>query len=154
MAQSIARLTNPDLKHRTAQISTDGSRKIKQRLLEPVRSALEAGIACEGLLLGVAGWMQHATGMDHRGQPVELDDPIAERTRDIGRQAGHDAVAIVRGMLFLDDVSARISSSGPPWSAFSSASWRSSCKNPHARWFGISSPHALYETRAPRFVGG
>lgn len=104
LAESIARLTNPRLKHRTTQISTDGSQKIKQRLLQPLREAIAAGVPHDGLLLGVAGWMQYATGIDHAGQRFAVADPVAAQTRAIGEQAQGDAAAIVAGMLQLHGV--------------------------------------------------
>lgn len=104
VTQSIERLTNPKLKHRTTQISTDGSQKIKQRLLQPMRDAIRAGIEHDGLLLGVAGWMQYATGVDHRGNSFPVADPVAVKTRAIALDAQGDARKIVEGMLELESV--------------------------------------------------
>ncbi len=102
--QSIRRLKNPDLKHRTAQISTDGSRKIRQRLLQPIRAARAADTPCHGLLLGLAGWMQYASGRDHLGRAIAVNDPIAAQSLAIGERAGGDPGRLVRGMLDLEDV--------------------------------------------------
>ena len=107
VAESIERLANPALKHRTSQIATDGSRKIKQRLLEPIRDALAMGIPCDGLLLGVAGWMQYATGEDARGGSFAVSDPIASRAREVAQRARGDAAALVHGLLALDTVFGR-----------------------------------------------
>lgn len=102
--QAIERLTNADLKHRTAQISTDGSQKIRQRLLEPIRAAIRAGTPCNGLLLGVAGWMAYATGRNWRGETHDVHDPLAARTTAIGRAAAGDAEAMVAAFLDLEAV--------------------------------------------------
>ncbi|WP_421914018.1 mannitol dehydrogenase family protein [Mesorhizobium sp.] len=104
VAETIRRLRNPALKHRTQQISTDGSQKIKQRLLEPLRAGLRAGTPCDGLLLGIAGWMQYASGRDSGGQRIEVNDPFAERTRAIGTASGGDAATLVDGMLEIDGI--------------------------------------------------
>ncbi len=104
IAESIRRLKNPDLKHRTLQISTDGSQKIKQRLLQPIRDALEAGTNCDGLLLGVAGWIQYAAGHNWRGQTLDVRDPISATTREIGRVAAGNAAVLVDGMLGIESV--------------------------------------------------
>jgi fructuronate reductase len=104
VTQSIERLTNPKLKHRTTQISTDGSQKIKQRLLQPLRDAVRAGVEHDGLLLGVAGWMQYATGLDHRGNSFPVADPVAGKTRTIALDAEGDPQKIVEGMLELEGV--------------------------------------------------
>lgn len=102
--QSIGRLQNPELRHGTAQIVTDGSQKIRQRLLEPIRSCLKQGLDCDGLLLGTAAWMQTATGADLAGNQHRAVDPFHAETRAIAEQAGGDPVALVRGLLSIRSI--------------------------------------------------
>ncbi|MET3898064.1 fructuronate reductase [Devosia sp. UYZn731] len=102
--QSIRRLKNPDLKHGTLQISTDGSQKIRQRLLEPLRACLTAGRSANGLLLGVAGWMCYAAGLHWQNKPVDVRDPKASVTTEIGLRHGSDPTAFVAEMLKLADI--------------------------------------------------
>lgn len=104
VAETIGRLKNPALKHRTLQISTDGSQKIKQRLLEPLRAALRAGTPCGGLLFGIAGWMKYASGVDSAGRALEVLDPFAERTKAIAKASGGDAARLVDGMLSIEAI--------------------------------------------------
>lgn len=66
----IARFTNPSLKHRTWQIAMDGSQKLPQRLLDPVRLHLQQGDDYRRLTLGVAGWMRYVGGVDEQGKPL------------------------------------------------------------------------------------
>ena len=82
----IYRFSNPGLKHRTWQIAMDGSQKLPQRLLDPIREQL-AGAGNIGLLsLAVAGWMRYVCGVDEKGTAIEISDPMADvlatRTRD------------------------------------------------------------------------
>ena len=86
------------------QIVTDASQKIRQRLLEPLRYCLRAGLSCEGLLIGVAAWMQAASGVDLKGGGLSAPDPIAAQAATIARQAGFDARELVRGMLSIGAV--------------------------------------------------
>jgi fructuronate reductase len=102
--QSIRRLKNPDLKHGTLQISTDGSQKIRQRLLEPLRACLKAGRGANGLLLGVAGWMCYAGGLHWRGAPVDVRDPKGPLTTEIGRRHADDPAGFVGEMLGISDI--------------------------------------------------
>ena len=102
--QSIRRLKNPDLRHGTLQISTDGSQKIRQRLLEPLRAAIAAGRPADGLLLGVAGWMCYAAGLHWRGVPIDVRDPKAGVTTEVGRRLGHDPQTFVVEMLGIADI--------------------------------------------------
>ena len=104
VAETISRLKNPALKHRTLQISTDGSQKIRQRLLEPLRAALKANMPCDGLLLGIAGWMKYASGVEYAGKALEVLDPFAERTKAIAAASGGAAAWLVDGMLSIEAI--------------------------------------------------
>jgi fructuronate reductase len=83
-ARLLARFRNRALRHRTAQIAMDGSQKLPQRLLGPVRDLLAAGRPIPHLALVVAGWMRHAMGVDERGGPIELRDPMLPALREAG----------------------------------------------------------------------
>lgn len=63
----VSRFTNPALKHRTWQIAMDGSQKLPQRMLDPIRQLLAAGSPFPHLALGVAGWMRYVGGIDEQG---------------------------------------------------------------------------------------
>lgn len=102
--QSIRRLKNPDLKHGTLQISTDGSQKIRQRLLEPLRSCLKAGRKADGLLLGIAGWMCYAGGLHWQNGPIDVRDPKRGMTTEIGRRFGNAPESFVAEMLGIADI--------------------------------------------------
>jgi fructuronate reductase len=52
-----ARFRNPALHHATAQIATDTSQKLPQRLLAPIRAAHDRGLPWDALALGVAAWI-------------------------------------------------------------------------------------------------
>jgi len=77
----IARFRNPALRHRTWQIAMDGSQKLPQRLLNTIRARLKANAPFERLALGVAAWMRYASGVDEKGAPIDVRDPLAERIR-------------------------------------------------------------------------
>jgi fructuronate reductase len=66
----------------------DGSQKLPQRLLGTVRDRLQAGAPIARLALGVAAWMRYAAGVDERGQPIDVRDPLSERLLRIGRESG------------------------------------------------------------------
>jgi len=93
------RLSNPAIRHTTAQIAMDGSQKIPQRLLAPLRARLRSGLESPCLVLAVAAWMRFVTRRDADGHPVVADDPMGERLAAIGREAGGEPRALVRGLL-------------------------------------------------------
>ncbi|MCR8723764.1 mannitol dehydrogenase family protein [Frigidibacter sp. ROC022] len=83
----LARYRNPAIRHRTWQIAMDGSQKLPQRLLGTLRENAAAGRDSAGLLLAVAGWMRYVGGVDEKGQPIEVKDPLAARLRALSDSA-------------------------------------------------------------------
>lgn len=76
-AQLRDRFRNPALRHRTWQIAMDGSQKLPQRLLNTIRKCIEIGLPFDRLALGVAAWMRYVTGMDEKGNEIDVRDPLA-----------------------------------------------------------------------------
>ena len=70
------RFCNPALKHRTLQIAMDGSQKLPQRLLAPLRARLAQGLPVPALATAVAGWMHFVARNAHRPGGM-LNDPLA-----------------------------------------------------------------------------
>ncbi len=100
----LERFADPAIRHRTAQIAMDGSQKLPQRLLGPIRDQLRAGGPIRHLALAVAGWIRYAAGRDERGRAIAVADPLAARLLAIGTQAGADPEALVAGFLGLREV--------------------------------------------------
>ena len=71
------RFRNPALKHRTAQIACDGSQKLPQRLLAPLRERLAAGLASPAIATAIAGWMHFVVNAACT-PGAALNDPLAE----------------------------------------------------------------------------
>ncbi len=94
----LRRLSNAALRHTTWQIATDGSQKISQRLLAPMRARLDAGAPFPRLALGVAGFMQFVSGLDLRGRPIEVPDPLAPVLRAAALGA-ETPIELVRALL-------------------------------------------------------
>lgn len=102
--QLLARFANPALKHRTWQIAMDGSQKLPQRLLGTIRDHIKAGTSYARLALGVAAWMRYVTGVDEKGQPIEVKDPLASRFKSIADAAGRDAAQLASGLLAISEI--------------------------------------------------
>jgi fructuronate reductase len=73
----LARYRNAALPHRTWQIAMDGSQKLPQRLLAPIRDRLGDGDSITHLALAVAGWMRYVAGFDEHGKAIDVRDPLA-----------------------------------------------------------------------------
>lgn len=100
----IARFRNPALRHRTWQIAMDGSQKIPQRLLGTIRDRLANGAPIGHLALGVAGWMRYVSGMDERGAPIDIRDPMAGRLHGITREAGPVASRLAPALMAIPEI--------------------------------------------------
>ena len=76
----LNRFANPAIRHRTAQIATDGSQKLPQRLLATISDNLAAGRGIGCLSLAVAAWVHHAApAAGSAAPPPDLNDPLARR---------------------------------------------------------------------------
>ncbi|MCA3697424.1 mannitol dehydrogenase family protein [Aquidulcibacter sp.] len=75
------RFKNAALMHKTYQIAMDGSQKLPQRLLATIETRMSRGQDFACLALAVAGWMRWQAGFDEQGQPFEVQDPLAAKTR-------------------------------------------------------------------------
>jgi fructuronate reductase len=85
--QLLKRFANPNLHHQTYQIAMDGSQKLPQRLLNPLRHQLETGGSVIGICMVVAAWMQYASGFDLNKQAIEVQDPMARELAQITKHA-------------------------------------------------------------------
>ncbi|WFP78245.1 mannitol dehydrogenase family protein [Mesorhizobium sp. WSM4906] len=103
--QSLARLTNTAIRHRNHQIATDGSQKIVQRLLNPIRDRLAMGLSIALLPVPVAGWMAYLVKASaHFGRAWQASDPFAERIAAIAGRIGADSEALADAILAIDAI--------------------------------------------------
>jgi fructuronate reductase len=100
----IERFHNPALRHRTVQIAMDGSQKLPQRLLGTIADRLAAGAEPRHACLGVAAWMRYVwTAQAEDGSPLPVDDPLADRLRQLTADAATPA-AVIDALLSLEEV--------------------------------------------------
>ena len=106
-AALLDRFRNPALKHRTWQICMDGSQKLPQRLLGTIRDCLKRGAPFGRLALGVAGWMRYVTGIDEKGQAIDVRDPLAGDLRKLADAAGPNAERLVHALVGVEKIFAK-----------------------------------------------
>jgi fructuronate reductase len=99
-----ARFRNPAIRHRTWQIAMDGSQKLPQRLLGTIRERLDRDLPLPCLALAVAGWIRYVGGLDERGEPIDVRDPLAEQLRAVQADAPQDPAARVRAVLAIEAI--------------------------------------------------
>lgn len=98
----IDRFSNGALRHKTIQIATDGSQKLPQRLLAPVRDHLKAGRPWPLTALAIAGWMHYCRGRSEQGENLPLNDPLSARIKTIISET--DGAKYVEELLGLSEI--------------------------------------------------
>ena len=96
------RYRNPALKHRTAQIACDGSQKLPQRLLAPLRDRIAKGLPSPMIATAVAAWMHFVAKTAHTSDAV-LNDPMAAEILMQARLS-NEATEIVGNLLAIEKI--------------------------------------------------
>lgn len=88
---TIARLANPAIRHANHQIATDGSQKINQRILQPLRDRMAKGLASPLLETAISGWVAYlAKSQPAFGAAWAASDQIMPFVEDVARQSSAD----------------------------------------------------------------
>lgn len=74
-ARLLTRFDNTALHHRCAQIATDASLKVPQRIVAPLRELVKTGRPAPMLCFALAAWIRSCQGMDEAGAAMPLSDP-------------------------------------------------------------------------------
>ncbi len=102
-ARLLARFDNTALHHKTAQIATDASLKVPQRILAPLRELIEMRRPAPILTFALAAWIRSCQGADETGGAMPLSDPQLQAWAGLpGRDAS--PAATVQAFLSLRSV--------------------------------------------------
>jgi fructuronate reductase len=86
---SFGRFANSAIRHRCHQIGTDGSQKIVQRIVSPLRERQEAALSARWLTLSLAAWIAYVfSGAARFGGRWAPSDPWAAKLMEIADSAG------------------------------------------------------------------
>jgi fructuronate reductase len=102
-ALTLPRFANPNIAYTTRQVTTDGSLKLKERILPAVAHHLARGRAPDRLALVLAAWMRFLTGRTETGEGYEITDPMAPELRRRA-EAARDTAELLEGMLSIDRI--------------------------------------------------
>src|SRR5690625_13975 len=93
----IARFGNAAIKDTVARLCAESSDRIPKWLLPVVRENLESGQAPVTLSAAiVASWARYAEGVDEQGQPIDINDRMAERLKENAAGNREDILAFLR----------------------------------------------------------
>ena len=102
---SLRRLRNSCIRHRNHQIATDGSQKIVQRLLNPMRDRLRASASFDRLACATAGFIAYLAAASRRfGARWTPSDPFAATVREIAEETSGDLHALARRTMAISAV--------------------------------------------------
>lgn len=102
---SLSRLRNIAIRHTNHQIATDGSQKIVQRLLNPMRDRIRQGRSFDVLACAVAGFIVYlARASKACGATWAPSDPVADTVRRIADETGPSPDPLVRRVLALSAI--------------------------------------------------
>ena len=102
---SLARIKNSAIRHRCHQIGTDGSQKIRQRILDPLRERLAAGLSADLLTLAAGSWIAYCLcGAARFGRRWAPSDPWAAPIIALGEQAGEDFAGLAKSILAISAI--------------------------------------------------
>lgn len=91
LALTLSRLANPAIRHTNHQIATDGSQKINQRILQPLRDRMAKGLTSPTLEMAVAGWVAYlARSQPAFGDAWQANDPLMPFVADIAQRSSGD----------------------------------------------------------------
>ncbi len=99
---TLSRLGNPAIRHSNHQIATDGSQKINQRILQPLRDRMARGLSSPLLETAVGGWVAYlAKSQPAFGAAWTANDQIMPFVADIAKKSSGDVGAFTR--LFIEN---------------------------------------------------
>ncbi|MGN9910789.1 mannitol dehydrogenase family protein [Phytohabitans sp. LJ34] len=100
----LERFANAAIRYRTTQVAMDGSQKLPQRVLHTIVDRRAAGASPRWGALVLAAWMRFVQGESDAGQPLPLDDPLAERIRKALAAGRRTPAGVVDALFGLSEV--------------------------------------------------
>lgn len=100
----LERFANAAIRHRTIQVAMDGSQKLPQRVLHTIADRRAAGGSARWGALVLAAWMRFVQGESDAGQPLPLDDPLADRIRAALAEGKSTPEGVVEALFGLSEV--------------------------------------------------
>ena len=75
----VERFSNPQMGDELARLCMDGSSKIPKFLVPTVQTLVNEGRPLSRVAMIIASWALYLRGKDEKGQPHEINDPMAPR---------------------------------------------------------------------------
>ena len=86
----IERFSNPKVRDQLSRLCLNSSDKLPKFLLGSLRDKLKQGGSIDYLSLTMAAWFRYLNGADEQGQPLPVDDPMANILTKLAQTGGAD----------------------------------------------------------------
>ena len=84
----VERFSNPKIRDRLSRLCLNSSAKLPKWALGSMRDKLDRDGSIDYLSLTIAAWFRYLNGKSDRGQPMSIDDPIADTLRQRALKGG------------------------------------------------------------------
>ena len=102
--QLIERFSNAGVRDTVARLCARSSERIPTWLVPVIRENVAAGRDVTLSAAVVASWARYAEGVDEQGEPIEIDDQLAETVRRLAAQQQQDRLAFVKNQELFGDL--------------------------------------------------
>ncbi|MGB3292831.1 MAG: mannitol dehydrogenase family protein [Phormidesmis sp.] len=101
----IERFSNPKVRDQLSRLCLNGSDKLPKFVLGSLRDKLDRGGAIDYLSFVIAVWFRYLQGQDEQGQPLQIDDPMADILTERAKRGGKDPTALLSMTELFGDLS-------------------------------------------------
>ena len=91
----IERFSNPKVRDQLSRLCLNSSDKLPKFLLGSLRDNLKQGGSIEYLSFTIAAWFRYLNGKDEQGQPLPINDPMADILTKQAQTAGSDPIELL-----------------------------------------------------------
>jgi mannitol 2-dehydrogenase len=103
----IERFANPKIRDQLPRLCLNSAAKLPKFVLGSLRDALRQGTDINYMSLTIAAWFRYLNGQDDQGNPISIDDPMA----DVLTERAHSGGADPRPLLGLSEIFGDLSQS-------------------------------------------
>ena len=100
----IERFANPGVRDTIARLCFGSSDRIPKWLLPVVRENLKTGVSIRLSAATVASWARYAEGVDEQGQPIDVQDQLADSLVPLARSQRENPTAFIENTAVFGDL--------------------------------------------------
>jgi len=100
----IERFANPGVRDTVARLCFGSSDRIPKWLLPVIRENLASGAPIRLSAATVASWARYAEGVDEEGDPIEVQDQLAETLVPLAKSQGENPLAFIENTAVFGDL--------------------------------------------------